>query len=78
MIAVERLRTTVRQQQAAHEAQRRQDWEKIEQLWQQCCQAEGIDVEAQGVVFRRDNAYLPAYDEALRAYLTLRTQGVTK
>ncbi len=78
MTAIERLRTKVRQQQAAHEAQRRHHWAKIEQLWQQCCQAEGIDGEAQDVMFRRENAYLPAYDAALRAYLIPRTPGGTR
>ena len=71
MTTVERIEAKVRQQRAEQEARRRKRWEEVNCLWENCCNAEGIDSGAEFIAFSQDNPYLADYQQAIRAYMNL-------
>ncbi len=71
MTAVEQYMTKVRQQQAAAETERRRRWAELTSLWEQCCQAEGVDRSAAASPFTPENPYRALYEGSLAGYLGL-------
>ena len=69
MTTIERLRVKVQQHQQAQELTRARRWAKIGELWEKCCEAEGIDPEVGINAFRRDNPYLQAFNGEIAAYI---------
>ncbi len=78
MTAYEWIEAKVRQQRAEQEAQLRKRWEEINCLWENCCNAEGIDSAAEFVAFSRDNPYLAVYQRAIAAYIGSRTESMAR
>ncbi len=76
MTAYEWIKAKVRQQQAQQEAQLRKRWEEVNCLWENCCNAEGLDSAAEFGAFSRDNPYLSVYQQAIAAYIGLRTEAM--
>ena len=72
MSATEWYIAKLRQQQEETEAARLQRWAEVNQLWEQCCMAAGIDPADQAIIFDRDNPYVREYEESVLAYMSTR------